>query len=181
MAKKNVCSICGKEFEGSGNNAMPVNDGCCCDECSRDIVIPRRINDMSVENDGCKKGCESKAESNEVRAKKFVASIVRESIIADAECMYEYIMVDGDPKQAFGGPIAKKRVQEQAKRIDDICKKYLDVDSCRIAVTKYSEYLNDCADFALPIIRHAIGVDRLYDILISCAAEILIGQFEDNK
>lgn len=180
MAKKNVCSICGKEFEGSGNNAMPVNDGCCCDGCSRDIVIPRRINDMSAENDGCKKGCESKAESNEVRAKKFVASIVRESIIADAECMYEYIMADGDQEQAFG-PMTQKKIKAQAKRIDDICKKYLDVDTCRIAVTKYTGYLDGCADFVLPIIKHAIGVDKFYDILISCAAEILIGQFEDNK
>lgn len=39
------CSICGKEYEGWGNNARPVNDGECCDECNALIVVPRRIQD----------------------------------------------------------------------------------------------------------------------------------------
>lgn len=38
-----VCSICGKEFEGYGNNAAPVNDGTCCDECNMNAVIPARL------------------------------------------------------------------------------------------------------------------------------------------
>lgn len=41
------CSICGKEFTGWGNNAMPVNDGRCCDHCNSTVVIPRRISDLS--------------------------------------------------------------------------------------------------------------------------------------
>lgn len=40
---KQTCCICGKEFEGYGNNASPVVDGCCCDECNRNVVIPARI------------------------------------------------------------------------------------------------------------------------------------------
>lgn len=39
------CSICGKKYEGYGNNAQPVNDGRCCDQCNTLIVIPRRIQD----------------------------------------------------------------------------------------------------------------------------------------
>ena len=39
------CSICGKYFEGYGNNAYPVNDGRCCDVCNTSIVVPRRIQD----------------------------------------------------------------------------------------------------------------------------------------
>ena len=43
------CSICNKEIEpdmngwSGGNNAQPVNDGRCCNECNNNIVIPERI------------------------------------------------------------------------------------------------------------------------------------------
>lgn len=39
------CSICGKGYAGYGNNAEPVNNGRCCDNCNTYIVIPRRITD----------------------------------------------------------------------------------------------------------------------------------------
>lgn len=42
MSKK-VCVICNKEFEGRGNNANPVKDGQCCDECNSKYVIPARL------------------------------------------------------------------------------------------------------------------------------------------
>lgn len=38
-----ICSICGKQYKGYGNNARPVNDGRCCDTCNYKIVIPKRI------------------------------------------------------------------------------------------------------------------------------------------
>jgi len=44
------CSICGKEFEGWGNNAWPVNDGTCCDECNANVVIPMRLADLRAQN-----------------------------------------------------------------------------------------------------------------------------------
>lgn len=40
------CSICGKQYEGFGNNAQPINDGRCCDECNKNVVIPRRLTDI---------------------------------------------------------------------------------------------------------------------------------------
>lgn len=40
-----VCSICGDDYFGFGNNAWPVNDGRCCDPCNT-IVITHRINNM---------------------------------------------------------------------------------------------------------------------------------------
>lgn len=40
-----TCSICGKHYEGYGNNAQPVNDGRCCDYCNVTIVVPRRMQD----------------------------------------------------------------------------------------------------------------------------------------
>jgi len=41
--KKNICSICGKEYSGYGNNAQPINDGRCCDVCNILTVIPTRV------------------------------------------------------------------------------------------------------------------------------------------
>jgi DNA-directed RNA polymerase subunit RPC12/RpoP len=38
------CVICGKEFEGYGNNPWPVKSrGRCCDECNLNVVIPARL------------------------------------------------------------------------------------------------------------------------------------------
>ena len=44
-----VCCICGKTFNGYGNNPYPVskneNDR-CCDQCNLDTVIPARLMEM---------------------------------------------------------------------------------------------------------------------------------------
>lgn len=47
-----ICSICAKPIpvkHGSwkyGNNAEPINDGRCCDDCDWEVVIPARIRRM---------------------------------------------------------------------------------------------------------------------------------------
>ena len=45
--EKHICCICGKEFEGWGNNPWPypVSDesDVCCDDCNMCMVIPLRI------------------------------------------------------------------------------------------------------------------------------------------
>jgi len=38
-----VCSICEREYIGFGNNAWPINDGRCCDDCNSAHVIRTRI------------------------------------------------------------------------------------------------------------------------------------------
>ena len=43
-----ICSICKTGYTGFGNNAQPVNDGRCCDECNQTVVIPRRMRDMRL-------------------------------------------------------------------------------------------------------------------------------------
>ena len=40
------CSICNENFEGFGNNAEPVNDGRCCDDCNN-LVIMERLKEMN--------------------------------------------------------------------------------------------------------------------------------------
>lgn len=45
MELKHTCCICGKEFEGYGNNPyplMPANDT-CCNECNELVIMTRQI------------------------------------------------------------------------------------------------------------------------------------------
>ena len=46
-----VCSICGEEYFGYGNNAEPVNSGRCCDNCNDTVVIPVRLKNLSKKVD----------------------------------------------------------------------------------------------------------------------------------
>lgn len=40
--KKNKCCICGKEFEGYGNNPYPIKpEGVCCNACNKFVVLSR--------------------------------------------------------------------------------------------------------------------------------------------
>lgn len=38
-----VCCICGRKFKGYGNNAYPICEGVCCDNCNYEVVIPARL------------------------------------------------------------------------------------------------------------------------------------------
>jgi len=42
----NECSICKLPYTGYGNNAVPVNNGRCCDNCNSTEVIPARIDNV---------------------------------------------------------------------------------------------------------------------------------------
>lgn len=48
---KYTCCICGKEFEGWGNNPWPVGKTTekCCDKCNMEVVIPARIEMINKE------------------------------------------------------------------------------------------------------------------------------------
>lgn len=41
------CSICKCTYLGWGNNAWPVNDGRCCDDCNN-LVIAQRLKDYFI-------------------------------------------------------------------------------------------------------------------------------------
>ena len=45
MEKK--CCICGREFNGFGNNANPIREGNCCDYCNSRFVLPIRLSKLT--------------------------------------------------------------------------------------------------------------------------------------
>lgn len=42
------CDICGKEFQGYGNNPAPLEGKVCCDNCNKTYVIPARLKQLEV-------------------------------------------------------------------------------------------------------------------------------------
>ncbi len=40
---RTFCSICNGTFKGHGHNAMPINNGRCCDNCNFSKVLPARM------------------------------------------------------------------------------------------------------------------------------------------
>lgn len=54
MGSKFTCCICGKEFEGFGNNPEPVDtapDARCCNKCNSKFVIPARVKEALRNSD----------------------------------------------------------------------------------------------------------------------------------
>lgn len=45
---KQKCDICGKSFEGYGNNPAPLEGKVCCDNCNKTYVIPARLKQLKV-------------------------------------------------------------------------------------------------------------------------------------
>ena len=47
------CSICKNDVRDKyGHNAQPINNGRCCENCNYMFVIPKRIKDMEISNNG---------------------------------------------------------------------------------------------------------------------------------
>jgi len=43
VGKVGDCCLCGKEYTNYGNNARPIAEGRCCDDCDVDVVLLRRL------------------------------------------------------------------------------------------------------------------------------------------
>lgn len=104
-AEKHLCSICGKEYEGYGNNAQPVNNSKCCNECNYSVVIPIRIYTNCLQeiiNNG-------ESEVFEVKSKSY------------ADVTYYYIkgkQVITDFKKMFVRDITLKKLKSTIKKLD---------------------------------------------------------------
>ena len=50
-----ICCLCGNGYIGFGNNAYPIKEDKCCDNCNKDYVIPERIKRINERESKCKK------------------------------------------------------------------------------------------------------------------------------
>jgi len=46
MSDVRACSICGEPYCGDGNEAEPLSDDFCCDNCNDRYVIPTRLEEL---------------------------------------------------------------------------------------------------------------------------------------
>lgn len=141
--KKRTCSICGREFEGPGNNAYPVNDGTCCDRCNVDVVLPARINRLTdFDADGLKDRCA------DLLAGYFR---IRDAMVAsflDAEMRGK---VDEDFEHRLFVDTTRKMVDHARGKLDD--------DVMQGILFGYLGYVGDDLEVILWLYREVTGKD----------------------
>lgn len=90
--EKHICCICGKEFEGWGNDPCPVvmdENAKCCDACDLGVVLPARMKAMKKER--------PKNETSRTELLRAMSTIV--SAINNEEVVYGWLssgIADGD-------------------------------------------------------------------------------------
>lgn len=129
METTKKCSICGKIYEGHGNNASPVNDGRCCDECNDKVVLPRRLMDLNEKEPADVKQ-KVKAFLNEFYKIKY------EMILK--ERLEEVRDVNG-PSEEF----IKKLYKETSRKLFDLAKDKLDDDVVQGILSGYIGVIGD--------------------------------------
>ena len=74
MMPVQACSICGGAIVGFGNDAWPVNDDRCCDQCNAERVIPAlRLREREAELEGSNGGRLQMIDLNDIEEDSFFA------------------------------------------------------------------------------------------------------------
>jgi hypothetical protein len=74
MTPVEVCPICGGATVGFGNDAWPVNDGRCCDQCNAERVIPAlRLLERDAKREGSNGGTLQMIDLNNIEDDSFLA------------------------------------------------------------------------------------------------------------
>lgn len=137
MDDKHVCSICGKEFDGFGNNAEPVNDGLCCDKCNNDIVIPRRLADLD--------------KKKSIDVKKKVESFLNDIY----KIKFDMLLKEQMQEVADLGNVSKEFVDklfdETSKKMCDVAKSKLDDDVIQGILADYVGVVGDDLDLVFTL------------------------------
>ena len=107
MEKKEIkkCCICGKEIKGYGNNASPLFDGVCCDECNKKVVLSRLIV-MQYKN-----YCSLEFDSDDIVIENGILNLAFTTLNSDEEDEVGEIQVDYDMR--------KEQFVLRYKRYDD--------------------------------------------------------------
>ena len=165
MAEKRVCSICGREFTGYGNNAEPINDGICCDECNLGAVIPRRMAEhfgASLEEFGraadapkdCKAdGAEQKGKCKKGKCIDFIIefeSIKHWMVVEDMKLRMSYSGTECEEKR-------DKLLEKTAKKLVDLAKHKLDDKILQGLLSDFMEYVGDDIDLIVRLYMEVTG------------------------
>lgn len=165
MAEKRVCSICGREFTGYGNNAEPINDGICCDECNIEAVIPRRMAEyfgVSLEEfdkvadapKDCKAdGAEQKGKCKKGKCIDFIIefeSIKHWMVVEDMKLRMSYSGAECEEKR-------DKLLEKTAKKLVDLAKHKLDGKMLQGLLSDFMEYVGDDIELIVRLYMEVTG------------------------
>src|SRR5262245_39035538 len=74
MKRVQACSICGGAIVGFGNDAWPVKDDHCCDQCNAERVIPAlRLRERDAKREGSNGGALQMIDLNDIEEDSFLA------------------------------------------------------------------------------------------------------------
>lgn len=143
MDDKRTCSICGKEYEGHGHNASPVNDGRCCDKCNEDVVIPRRLADLNKKEP---------AKTKE-KVKSFLNDFFKLKYEMILEAKTEEVNNDDGPSEEFINDLFKR----YTRKMHDMAKEKLDAEVLQGILFWYLGVIDDDLDIVIHLYELATG------------------------
>ena len=160
MAEKRVCSICGMEFTGYGNNAEPINDGICCDECNIGAVIPRRMAEhfgASLEEFG--KAADDANDYNADGAEQKGKCI---DFIIEFESIKNWMVVeDMKLRMSYSGTECEEKrdklLEKTAKKLVDLAKRKLDDKMLQCLLYDFMEYVGDDVELIVRLYMEVTG------------------------
>src|SRR5262249_60415510 len=112
MMPVQACSICGGAIVGFGNDAWPVNDDRCCDQCNAERVIPAlRLREREAERGGGSGGGRQMIDLNDIEEDSFFSIQA-----AGLRWLYDFWGQLGAEKRPRGrSRIAKRQGQRREK------------------------------------------------------------------
>lgn len=120
--EKKTCVLCGKEFTGYGNNAFPLADGICCDECNNKVIMAR----LNLHEE------KGKSDKIEIKIEVIVSNEVEESIVS------------GNPEDKYDDQTLEEWY-DFASNIEGIVERQFIVKN--ISLSKQPESLSEYMDF----------------------------------
>jgi hypothetical protein len=105
MTPVQACSICGGAIVGFGNDAWPVKDDRCCDQCNAERVIPAlRLRERDAKWEGINGGALQMIDLNDIEEDSFLAIHA-----ADLRWLYDlWAQLADESRPLARGAIAKR-------------------------------------------------------------------------
>jgi hypothetical protein len=121
------CVFCGCDWGEYGNNAEPVSEGMCCDDCNRNVILNFRRADKKKCDRKCSVGkCDCEAKNAEAERNNKIVDIIGEQVLASCVKISGIVSLDdGMPQDYINKRISASEVKlvAEAVKADEWVKK----------------------------------------------------------
>lgn len=130
VPREKQCVFCGCDWGEYGNNAEPVSEGKCCDDCNRNIILNFRRSDKKKCDRRCPVGeCDCKEKNAEAERNNKIVDIIGEQVLSACVKISGIISLDvGMPQDYINKriPASEVKIVADAVKADGWVKKSLD-------------------------------------------------------